>query len=442
MPTAKITKRVIDGLRSAGEEVFVWDTEVSGFGVRVRASGAASYVVQYRAGNGRGAPTRRLTLYPVGRRTPDEARRDAKAKLGAAAAGGDPAMEKARAREAMTVAQLCDLYLEEGCALKKPRTLVTDRSRIERHIKPLLGARKIAGVTAVDIEKAMRDVAAGKTACDKKTGFKGRAIVRGGKGVANQVVALLSATFSFAVARKLVGSNPALGVKKYRSNAGERFLTSEELDRLGSALREAETVGIAWEPSADKKVKHAPKPGNRRVHIAPSVAAAIRLLVLTGARLGEILNLRWTEVDFERGLLTLPDTKTGRKVIILNGPALAILAELPRVGTYVIPGDSAGQPYEKPRSDLKRPWKLVCERAGLSGVRLHDLRHTNASFIAAAGLGLPIIGRLLGHTQASTTARYAHLADDPLRRAADRVGSDIARAMGEAPVQEGTEVDT
>jgi integrase len=154
-------------------------------------------------------------------------------------------------------------------------------------------------------------------------------------------------------------------------------------------------------------------------------------LILTGARLREILHLGWDHVDFERGLLLLPDSKTGKKAIVLNAPALDVLANLPRVGAYVIAGQAAGSEQERPRADLKRPWQAVAKRAGLNGVRIHDLRHTHASVGAGAGLGLPIIGKLLGHAQAATTARYAHLDADPLRRASDRIGSHIAAAMGD-----------
>lgn len=458
MDGVRITKRTIDALETTGVEYFAWDADLIGFGVRVRESGAKSYVVKYRAGVGRNAPTRRLTLAAVGKLTPDEARRLAKAKLGEAATGGDPAGDRAKARADLTLSALADLYLEEGCETKKASTILNDKSRIERHIKPLLGSKRVGAVTTADVERAMRDVASGKTATDVKTGRHGRAIVTGGKGAAGQVVALLSSMFAFAVARKMRPDNPAFGVKKYKTGKGERFLSSDELERLGAAIREAETTGIPWEPDPAKKVKHAPKEENRRTTIAPEVAAAFRLLILTGARLREILHLEWSHVDMERGLLLLPDSKTGKKAIVLNAPALAVLAGLPRRSAFVIPGDGTRSerraariapdgnqkaaahrrrtkpelPQDAPRSDLKRPWELVTKRAGLEGVRIHDLRHTNASVGAAAGLGLPIIGKLLGHSQASTTARYAHLDNDPLRKAADRIGSEIARAMGDA----------
>jgi integrase len=250
--------------------------------------------------------------------------------------------------------------------------------------------------------------------------------------IANRLIAVASSMFSWGSEHGFTpeGFNPASRIEKYKEKRRERFLSSNEIERIGEALREAETIGLPWEPEPDSaKAKHAPKAENRRTKISPEAAAAIRLLLLTGARLREILHLRWEYVDFERGLLLLPDSKTGRKTIILNAPALSILEGLERVSPYVIPGEDP----EKPRADLKRPWAAISERAGLTGVRLHDLRHTHASFGAGSGMGLPIIGKLLGHTQAATTARYAHLDADPLRKASDRIGGAIAAALDGKP---------
>jgi integrase len=200
---------------------------------------------------------------------------------------------------------------------------------------------------------------------------------------------------------------------------------------LGAALREAETVGLPWEVDLDGLgAKHLPGEEHRRSVLSPHAVAAVRLLVLTGCRLREILHLRWSEVDFERGMLNLPDTKTGRKWVVLNAPALAVLDQIPQVGAFVIAGQ-APKPgnAEKPRSDLKKPWSAIRRRADLDGVRIHDLRHSFASVGAAAGLGLPIVGKLLGHTQASTTQKYAHLDNDPLRRATNAIGATISAAM-------------
>jgi integrase len=201
------------------------------------------------------------------------------------------------------------------------------------------------------------------------------------------------------------------------------------LARIGSALREAETTGIPWVVDETKpNAKHIPKQAkNQRTIYGQFVTAAVRLLLFTGCRLREILHLRWEHVDTERGLLLLPDSKTGRRAVMLNAPALAVLNSLPRVGPYVIP---AGDP-KRPRHDLKRLWRAVCTRAGLERVRLHDLRHTYASVGAGGGLGLPVIGKLLGHTQPATTQRYAHLDNDPLKRASETIAAQISAALGE-----------
>ena len=241
------------------------------------------------------------------------------------------------------------------------------------------------------------------------------------------MLAVVGSMYAFAVRAGIVadGANPARRIDKFKESRRERFLTGEELERLGSAIRDAETTGIPWAVDETRPTaKHVPKVG-RFPKIGPPAAAALRLLLFTGCRLREILHLRWEHVDFERGCLFLPDSKSGRKTIILNAPALAVLNGLERVGPYVVPGDDP----EQPRHDLKRPWDAVTKRAGLTGVRLHDLRHTYASFGAGGGLGLPIIGRLLGHMQPATTARYAHLDNDPLRRASEAIAGRLAAAL-------------
>ena len=242
-------------------------------------------------------------------------------------------------------------------------------------------------------------------------------------------MSLLGSLFNWAAKAGEVprGTNPTVDVTRFREQARERYLTAEEWARLGDALREAETIGIEWSVDiARPTAKHAPRPEKRREIYSPPAIAAIRLLLLTGCRVGEILSLRWSEIDFERGLLLLPDSKTGRKPVIVNAPALQVLSELPRAGEFVILGDDPN----KPRADLNRPWRAIAKRAQLEGVRLHDLRHSFASIGAGLGLGLPIVGKLLGHTVASTTMRYAHLDADPLRMASNRIGSTIAAALG------------
>ncbi len=190
----------------------------------------------------------------------------------------------------------------------------------------------------------------------------------------------------------------------------------------------AETDGLPM--SIDPTSKHAPKTKTTTV-IGEHVAAAIRLLLFTGCRVSEILNLQWKHVDLERGMLFLPDSKTGKKAVVLNSSALKILENLSRLGVYVIAGETAGTINEKPRADLKKPWRSIRRQGRLTDVRLHDLRHNYASFGVSVGLGLPIIGKLLGHQSTATTRGDAHLDVDPLRRATDTIGSDIATALGE-----------
>jgi integrase len=249
---------------------------------------------------------------------------------------------------------------------------------------------------------------------------------------ANRFLAVTSKCFAWGTSVGLLYEehiNPAKGIGRYREQARERFLTSEELSRLGDALREGETIGLPYEiDEAKPKAKHAPKVDKRRTKLDPFAAAAIRLLILTGARLREILDAQWQHADFERGILFLPDSKTGRKPVYLNAPAIEVLASLPRLegNPHIVAGMKDGAP----RADLKKPWAAVTRAAGLEGLRIHDLRHSFASIGAGASLGLPIIGKLLGHTQAATTHRYSHLDSDPMRRAAETIGATIAAAMG------------
>lgn len=332
--------------------------------------------------------------------------------------GADPAGERTKGRETLTVGQMLDQFLDDEVRPKlKPSTAAVYAHYAKNIIKPELGTTKANAVTKADVAKLHRKI--GKT---KPT-------------TANRVVAVLSSAYSFARSHGVVEQdfNPTKGIGKFREQGRERFLSMEELQRLGATLREAETEGLPWQADDTQPMaKHLAKPEKRRTVLSAHVTAAIRLLLFTGCRLREVLHLRWSEVDFERGMLFLPDSKTGRKPVVLNAPALAVLDDLPRHGSYVIAGDDT----EKPRSDLKRPWRAVAKRACLEGLRIHDLRHSFASVGAGSGMGLPIVGKLLGHTQARTTSRYAHLDADPLRRASDQIGCKIAAALEGKPAAE------
>ncbi len=404
---AKITKRVVDGVEPMGATYLVRDSEVKGFVLVVTPAGAKSYAVDYRAGSGRGSPKRRLTIGKHGSPwTPETARIEAKRLLAEVAAGRDPATARQEDRKALTFGELIDLYLREGVGHKKNSTLKADRGRIEHHLRPLLGKLRADRIVRADVEQMRNAVTAGKTAERIESGDKRRSgsMATGGKGVAAQCVALVGALFAFAVERALCADNPARGVKKAPVRKVERFLSGAEIARLAEAL-DAE----------------AQRSGN------PYPSAAIKLLLLTGCRRGEIVDLRWDHVDFEHECLRLPDSKTGAKVVYLNAPARVLLQELPRMtdNPRVIPGMRA----DSASAAIENAWERVRAAAGLIGVRLHDLRHSFASVAAAGGLSLPIIGALLGHKHATTTARYAHLSADPLRAANDAVGARIAAAM-------------
>lgn len=423
--TAEITLSLLKRVQPGNREFLVSDTALSGFALRVRETGGMSYIYLYRYGSGRNAPTRRCTIGSVRKVTPDEARKAAKHLAAEVIKGGDPAKEKSIDRSSPTFEKLSEEYLLSVDAKKKSSTYKLYSHWLDIAAETL-GKRKAKAITTSDIEKLHVSLK------DKKI-------------TANRVLSTVSSMFTWAMGTKLIPKmeNPASGIKKYPEDGRERYLTNTELAALGDAIREAENEGIPWEPDPDKKTKHAPKPENRKIKVDAFAAAAIRLFILTGARRGEILRLKWSEVDLQRGLLFLGDSKTGKKTIILNAPAIEVLKNLPRTGIYVIPGEPRvrvdGTLEDRPRSDLKRPWHHIRKRAELDAsaedpklrVRIHDLRHTHASVGVEANLSLQIIGKLLGHTQAKTTERYAHLADDPTKRASELIASKIVEAMGD-----------
>jgi integrase len=385
----RITKRAVDGVGPGATTVFLWDDAIPGFGLKVTPSGHKVYILQYRKG-GRGTPTKRITLGAHGKLTPEQARDAAGRLSGAIANGADPAAVKATEKTAPTMADLAARFLAEHVETKaKASTTVEYRHILARAILPTFGRTRVHDVSRADVARFHHALRA--------TPYS-----------ANRALAVLSMMFTLAEkwGMRADGSNPCRHVERYREYKRDRFLSEVELARLGETLARLERNGA----------------------ISPYIVAAIRLLVLTGARVSEILTLQWAHVDIDRRFLRLPDSKTGAKVIHLNAPALAVLAALPRLegNPHVIPGARVGAHL----ADLWNPWhRIVRGAAGLNRVRLHDLRHSFASFGAGAGLGLPILGALLGHTQATTTARYAHLAADPVKQASELIGSRIEAAM-------------
>ena len=404
----KITKRVVDSEGPAKKDRFLWDTEIKGFGVKVTPAGNRIYVLQYRI-NGR------LRRYTIGRHgspwTPHSARAEAARLAGLVASRVDPMEVKADKAGDRSVRQLCDEYLEAAPTIilkrfgrpKKTSTLATDRSNIEPHVKPLLGRRSIRSLTKRQVERFQQDVAEGKTTKDVKTP-RGRAIVRGGRGTAARSLMALSAVLSYAVEHGYIRENVAHGVAPFKTPERDRSLSSTELGRLGEALRAAEQEGTNT-----------------------YAVAALRLLLLTGCRKSEILTLKWDWVDFERACLRLPDSKTGAKVVPLGAPALAVLHSLPRIegNDHVLPGSVEGAHLV----GLQKVWARIRNRAGLKGLRIHDMRHAWASVAVVGGDSLYLVGKVLGHRQASTTQRYAHVRDDPLQAVAERASGAIAAAL-------------
>lgn len=437
MPIIKIGRRTIAAISTPERPVIWYDESLKGFGLLVRPTGARSWIIEYRPGaGGRGVAKRRIVLGEPETMTPEEARDTAKNTLAKVRLGSDPAAARSEERAAETVAELAGEWLSRHVEPKrKAATVKLYRAVLNTHILPAIGTRKAVTLTRQDVAKLHSGIAS-KVRGPKKAGAKRTAPqkVRGGPIIANRALAVLKAMLSWAIDLGSLpkgSENPAVGVEAFKEKGRERFLSNEEIARLGNALALAEGEGLPWQvDEAAPGAKYMPPPELRRVKFDAHAVAAIRLLLLTGARVREILDLEWRQVDWQRGMLRLSDSKTGAKVIVLGSAALAVLDGLPQIGRFVIASTSAGTKEEKPRADVNRLWRAVCRVAGIEGTRLHDLRHSNAAVGAGAGLSLHQIGGLLGHSQASTTRRYAHLAADPQRRAADLIGNEIAAALG------------
>lgn len=419
MATQRLTKTSVQALAPRGKTYIVYDDTLKGFGVRVTRSGARSWIVEYRPhGGGAGIGKRRMTLGATTAVTAEEARTMAGKVLSKVRLGEDVPYDRVARRASPLLSELIEEFMrEEVRPIRKRRTTELYDLYFRRHVVPALGTKRAREVTHADITKLHRKVGAKLPV------------------TANRMVVVISGLFSWAVrtGRLAEGVNPARGITRFREQGRERFLSKEELGRLGDALREAETIGLPWEvDETNPRAKHVPKK-NRMTVVSPFVTAAIRLLLLTGCRLREILHLRWAEYDRDRGMLLLPDSKTGRKPVILSAAAIEVLEAIPNAGDFVI----AGMDPKEARHDLKKPWDAIRRRAGLEGVRLHDLRHTFAAIGAASNLGLPVIGKLLGHKNVETTNRYAHLAVEPLRGAADAIASRLAASIdGPKPARE------
>lgn len=391
---ARLTKRTVDQIAPGPSESIHWDDELRGFGVRVWPSGRKVYLAMTRV-KGR---LRKITIGPHGPVTAEKARVRAHEIISEAKAGRDPTKEQDQARKAPTMKELGERFLMEHVAVRcKPSTQIEYKRAVMLFINPKLGTRKVTDIQRKDIAELHHSL--------NHIPYQ-----------ANRTFGVLSKMFNLAEEWGLRpdGSNPCLHVKKYTEQKRARFLSPKEFASLGAALRDAERDGSETQSAVD----------------------AIRLLMLTGCRLGEIMTLKWDHVDLNTRELRLPDSKTGAKIVHFGKTAVDVLKSIKKLddNPYVITGKKQGSRL----TDLQHPWRRIRAKAGLDDVRIHDLRHSYASGALALGEGLPMIGKLLGHTQVQTTARYAHLANDPVKTAGSKVSDMIGTAMlGEPKKPEG-----
>lgn len=391
-----MTKKVVERVQPAVADVIVWDTELKGFGLKVTPLGRRSYFVYYRTRSGQ---QRRPTIGQHHALAPDQARQIARKWLAEAAMGGDVSGDRQAGRKAATVSHLAARYLAEYAEPhKKPRSVLTDRANIENHVIPLIGGMRIQDLRRVDIERLVLAIRDGKTARELPAKPRGRRIIRGGEGIANRVLALVSKMLACAHHWDLIGSNPARGIRKFREVRKDRFLDTEEIGRLIEALEAADN----------------------RTTESVFATAAIRVLLWTGMRLSEVTLLRWREVDLSTECLRIGDSKTGSRVIPLSSYTAAIVKSLPRGSQddFVFQSSKQGRPLS-----LSRPWHRVRGTAGIDGsVTIHTLRHTFASWAVMGGQSLAQVGAMLGHKSAQTTLRYADHRLEALRSYSQRTG--------------------
>ena len=382
---AKLTVKSVEGIKPSIADVILWDTDLAGFGCKVTPKGKRSYFLYYRTKEGQ---QRRPAIGVHGPLKPEAAREIAKRWLAEVAQGRDPSLTRTQDRGAHMVKELCTRYLTEHAETRKKATSIrNDRRLIEAHVLPALGSKKVAAITRAEIAALHHSL--------RKTPYE-----------ANRMLAMVSKMFGLAERWGLRpdASNPAKNIDRYREEKRERYLSPEELARLWQVLHSDEASKTA----------------------SRSAIAAVKLLILTGRRLNEVLTLRWEWIDLDTKVMRLPDTKSGRLTVSLGEAAIAVLLDLRANGrddTFVISGQRTGASLV----NLQKPWRALRLLAGLDDVRIHDLRHTYDSVGAGMGMSLPLLGRLLGHTQAATTSRYAHLSLDPVRIAASAIDLEIMR---------------
>lgn len=382
----KITKRLVEALEPEKEEYFVWDSELKGFALKVTPKGKRVYMLYYRTKDHR---QRKPSIGVHGQITCDQARNIAQEWLFEVSKGKDPSIEKQTKRQSLTITELSERYLTEYAEVhKKDFSILNDKLHLKNHILPAIGKLKLLSITSQDIAEFHKNL-------------KHKPIA------ANRCIALISKMLNLAEKWGLRSDVEQLckHIDKYPENKREKFLSMQEIERLFDVLREVE---------------------NNKTELKSSINA-IKLLLLTGCRLSEILTLKWEYIDVDHMRMNFPDSKTGKKTVYISPNVVEILNQVERFenNPYVIYGTVEGSHL----INLQKPWRRIRAKAGLDDVRIHDLRHSFASIGAASGLSLQIIGALLGHTQTQTTARYAHLLGDPLRNAANLIGSKINQVI-------------
>jgi integrase len=364
---------------------------VSGFGIKVSGGGAKTFVLRYRS-----RTTRQEHLFKIGSWPSwncEAARAEATELKLKIEKGGDPQNEREADRNAATISDLCDRFIADHLPKKRASTQRDYRSIVDGHIRPALGRKLVSAVDHKDIEDLHREIT-------KSAGHR-----------ANRVISVASKMFTLAIRWHLRSDNPVKGVERNPETKRKRYLTGDELARLTRALAE---------------------------YPDQQTANVFRLLLLTGARKGEVLGARWDQFDLDnRRVWIKPAATTKQRTeheIPLGDGALTLLKTMRKAtpdAEYLFPGRSGGGHL----GNIKKHWPVICKLAGIAGLRTHDLRHSYASFLASAGYSLPVIGALLGHTQPNTTARYAHLLDDPLREATNKVGSLLSGIVAKRPAK-------
>jgi integrase len=376
----KLTKRFVESITAhKKDELLIWDSEIKGFGVRIFPTGRRTYFVQYRNQFGN---TRRKKIGVHGNITADQAREEAKKLLGDVAKGKDPSKDQQNEKIKPTFNKLSEEYLKYSKAEKKPKSFKEDERMLQCILLKRLGYKKLEEITTYEIQQIHHEL-------------------RDTLYAANRVRSLLNRMFNLAIQWQWTSTNPVIGVKKYKEHKRNRWLNDQEVQQLFTVLETYQDQGVA---------------------------NAVRLLLLTGSRKGEVLGATWDQFDLEKGVWTKPDHSTKQKKmehVPLSPQVKGMLNEMRARSSspYLFPGRVPGHPLK----DIKKGWKTICGRAGVPEVRIHDLRHTYASHLVSSGLSLSIVGKLLGHTQAATTQRYAHLADSSLRQATEFFGNKVEK---------------